>query len=133
MSLKTTELFIKLSRGLYDETVVSVDTPTTTRLRKLRSEVLLSLSHPWTVSEMASRIPLSESRFYNVYRSFFGTSPVDDLIHARIYTAKNALLFTDQTVSAIAESLGYNNVTHFIRQFRSFTGTTPAQYRKNKE
>lgn len=82
---------------------------------------------------MAARIPLSESRFYTVYKSFYGTSPMEDLIRARIDSAKNALLFTDRTISSIAESLGYNNLTHFIRQFRSFTGMSPSGYRRNRD
>lgn len=133
ITLKMTELFIKLSRSLSDEYTAVIDTTTSEGLRRLRSEVLLSLNHPWTVAEMAARIPLSESRFYTVYRSFYGTSPMEDLIRARIDSAKNALLFTDRTISSIAESLGYNNLTHFIRQFRSFTGVSPSGYRRNKD
>lgn len=130
LKLKTMELFIKLSRAISGETTAVIDTSTSERLRKLRAEVFLSLEHPWTVSEMAARVSLSESRFYSVYRSVYGNSPMDDLIRARIDAAQNALSFTTQPVSAIAESLGYNNLTHFIRQFRSFTGTSPAKYRK---
>lgn len=131
ISLKMTELFIKLSRSLTDEYTVVIDSPTSECLRRLRSEVLLSLNHPWTVAEMAARIPLSESRFYTVYRSFYGTSPMDDLIRARMDAAKNALLFTEQTISSIADSLGYNNLPHFIRQFRKFTGMSPSVYRRS--
>ena len=131
LPLDMTELFIKLSRSLSDEYTAVIDTTTSEGLRRLRSEVLLSLNHPWTVAEMAARIPLSESRFYTVYKSFYGTSPMEDLIRARIDSAKNTLLFTDRTISSIAESLGYNNLTHFIRQFRSFTGMSPSGYRRN--
>ena len=130
ISLKLNELFLKLSRSLSEESPVSVDSLTSESLRRLRSEVLLSLDHPWTAAEMAARIPLSESRFYTVYRSFYGTSPIDDLIHARIDSAKNSLLFTDLPVSSIADSLGSNNLTHFIRQFRHVTGMSPSRFRK---
>lgn len=130
LSLKTEELFIKLSRAVSGESTAVIDTSTSERLRKLRGEIFLSLDHPWSVAEMASRVGLSESRFYSVYRSFYGNSPMDDLIRARIDAAKNALSFSNQPVSSIAESLGYNNLTHFIRQFRSFTGISPAKYRK---
>jgi len=132
LTFKMNELFIRLSRSLYEEPTVVVNSSTSESLRKLRSKILLSLNHPWTVSEMASEISLSESHFYSIYRSFYGTSPMDDLIHARIDAAKNALLFTEQPISGIAEALGYNNVTHFIRQFHSFTGTSPARYRKGR-
>ena len=122
-----TELFY--TKGC-NELTATVDDSVAERLRRLRSEMLLSLDHPWTVAEMASHIPLSESRFYNVYRAFYGTTPLNDLICARIDAAKNALLFTNQTISTIAESLGYSNVPHFIRQFHHLTGTSPARYRK---
>ena len=84
----------------------------------------------WTVAEMAARMNLSQSRFFSVYRSFYGNSPTDDLIRARIDAAKNALAFTDQPVARIAENLGYNNLTHFIRQFKALTGVSPSVYRK---
>lgn len=132
LSLKISELFVKLSRAVSGESAAAVDTSTSERLRKLRGEIFLSLGHPWSVGEMASSVGLSESRFYSVYRSVYGSSPMDDLIRARIDAAKNALLFSSQPVSAIAESLGYNNLTHFIRQFRSFTGTSPSRYRKER-
>ena len=131
LTLKMKELFIRLSRSLYEESAAAVNSSTSESLRKLRGKILQSLNHPWTVADMASEVSLSESRFYSVYHTFYGTSPMDDLIRARIDAAKNALLFTDQPVCHIAEALGYNSVTHFIRQFRSFTGTSPARYRRN--
>ena len=130
LDLKLRELFLKLSRSLSGEAAAAVDTSMSERLRKLRGEIYLSLGHPWTVGEMASRVGLSESRFYSVYRSVYGCSPMDDLIRARIDAARNALLFSSQSVTSVAESLGYSNVTHFIRQFRRFTGTSPSRYRK---
>jgi len=132
INLKAKELFIKLSRALTDNSPLIPDDSVSQRLRHLRSEILRTLSHPWTVAEMASRISLSESRFYTVYRSLYGTSPMDDLIHARIEAASQALLSTDLSVSDISASLGYSNTTHFIRQFGRLTGTSPLQYRKEK-
>lgn len=130
LTAKFTELMLKLSRASLGDYTETVDEPMAERLRKLRGEVFLSLNHPWTVEEMAERMRLSQSRFHSIYRSMYGNSPMDDLIHARIDSAKNALLFGTLPVSAIAESLGYNNVTHFIRQFHRITGTSPLRYRK---
>lgn len=133
LNVKFAELMLKLGRAAEGDFPEVVDQTTSERLRKLRAKVFLSLGHPWTIEEMASDMGLSQSRFYNVYRSMYGSSPMDDLIHARIDSAKNALLFGTQPVSAIAEALGYNNVTHFIRQFRTITGTTPLRYRNGME
>ena len=101
-------------------------------IRKLRAKMIQFPSRAWTVSEMAGELHLSESRFAHLYRSFFGTTPLDDLIHARMDAAKNELLFTNRAVYEIAEALGYRNTTHFCRQFRQFVGISPTEYRKDR-
>jgi AraC-like DNA-binding protein len=82
---------------------------------------------------MASLAYLSPSRFHALYRAVFGISPMDDLIHARIDTAKNRLSDTEETVQNLSEQLGYRNVTHFCRQFKQLTGMTPVQFRASRE
>jgi len=130
--LKLSELFLKLSRGDHDSAADTVDASMSEKLRKLRGEIFLSLGYSWTVEKMAAAVGLSQSRFHTVYRALYGSSPVDDLIRARIDSAKNALQFGSGTVSSIAESLGYNDVTHFIRQFRKITGVSPMKYRRGE-
>ncbi len=129
MRLKIEELLLKIRRSSGGEDPPPIGDSVEERLRGLRSEVFSSLNRPWTVAEMAARVGFSSSRFYSVYRSFFGNSPIDDLIRARIDAAKNALCFGDQSVTAIADSLGYKNLTHFMRQFRRATGLTPKSFR----
>lgn len=130
--MKTDELFIKMARACSDEYVTAVDTNTDERFRMLRGEVFSNLKQPWTVEQMAERVGLSKSRFYTLYKSIYGSTPIDDLIRARIDSAKNALLFSKRSIVEISESLGYNNLTHFMRQFKALTGTTPDQYRKKE-
>ena len=91
----------------------------------------LSLNQKHTVKFMADGVGLSESRFFSVYKSFFGISPMDDLINARIDLAKNLLSGSDKKIYAIAQELGYAEVTHFIRQFKKRTGISPSKYRKS--
>ena len=131
ISSKAEELFIKLSRAVGGEVPFAVSFDTEQRFKELRSELFSSLSHNWTVAEMASKVGLSASRFYSSYRSIFGSSPVNDLISARIDASKKSLAFTSDPIANIARDLGYSNITHFMRQFRSFVGMTPGQYRKN--
>lgn len=130
--MKAEELFMKLSRACSDESMTAIDTDTDERFRLLRGEVFSNLKNQWTVEQMAKRVGLSKSRFYTIYKSIYGSTPVDDLIRARIDSAKNALLFSKRSILDISESLGYNNLTHFMRQFKALTGTTPDQYRKRE-
>ena len=56
---------------------------------------------------------------------------MDDIINAKIDLAKNLLLSSEQKISLIAKSLGYSDVTHFIRQFKAKTGVSPSKFRKS--
>lgn len=127
--LKLKELFVRLARAARKESFPLVGESTEEALRSLRGEVFTKLNEPWTVQKMATTICLSESRFYFLYRSTFGISPIEDLIAARIDAAKNALLLTQESVSEIAERLGYRSASHFSRQFKTETGLTPSQFR----
>ena len=131
LSLKLTELWITLQRAADGTLSPTLPDSLTGRLRQLRAEMFLTPNEAWTVERLAKAACLSESRFYSIYRSYFGNSPIDDLITARINSACNMLTTTNTPVSLIAERLGYANLTHFIRQFKARIGRSPGQFRKS--
>ncbi len=128
------EFVIKFSRALQANTpATTVPRQTRERMRAVRREILSQPDKPWTVAEMANLCSLSSSRFHTIYKSVFATSPLQDLIDAKIGYAKSLLLSNDQLpLPDVAEKLGYNDQYHFIRQFKAVTGTTPGAYRKAK-
>ena len=131
--LKYRELLIKLSRAVSGEYGDGQLKPSVkNHLRQVRSRIFTKLGHDWTVKEMAELAYVSPSRFHTVYRAAFGISPMDDLIHARVDTAKNRLCNSNESVSRLASDLGYKNVTHFCRQFKKITGMTPVEFRKTQ-
>ena len=127
---KLKELFITLDRDLREKGAHAVGNETLEKFRFLRGEMFSSLDQHHSVEALSEKAGLSPSRFFALYRKIYGTSPVSDLIVARIRSAKNKLAYTEASVDAIAASLAYENTTHFIRQFKSRTGTTPSAYRK---
>lgn len=129
--LKLRELLLKLGRSCKEQAMQQLKQEMIDQLRKVRSHVFARLEQNWTVADMAALAYISPSRFHAVYRQLFGISPADDLIHARIDTAKNRLTDSQEPVWQIAEELGYRNQTHFCRQFKQMAGVTPGEYRKN--
>lgn len=126
------EFLIKFSRALQSDTApAAIPRKARERLRSVRREILSQPERRWTVAEMAGLASLSPSRFHAVYKSVFATSPMQDLIDAKIGYAKSLLLSDDQLpLPDVAEKLGYNDQYHFIRQFRAVAGITPGAYRK---
>jgi len=133
LELLLRELLIRIDRSLEatDPNPGSVRSDIEQRFRAYRGELFSSLDVRRTVADMAREMNLSQSRFFALYKAIFGISPTADLINARINSAKNLLLFQDRRIEDIAVLLGYENVTHFIRQFKTAVGVTPTSYRKN--
>ena len=128
--LKFRELLLKLARSCTSGTAGKKPKPAIEKqLQQVRSTVFSNLGDNWTVEKMAGLCYLSASRFHTV----FGISPTEDLIRARLESAKHRLIASQDTIQEIADSLGYKNVTHFCRQFKVFTEVTPSQYRASAE
>ncbi|WP_425045083.1 helix-turn-helix domain-containing protein [Primorskyibacter sp. S87] len=59
-----------------------------------------------------------------------GTTPARELRRLRVEVAKAALL-RGESVSAISQSFGYSDPSHFARFFRTQTGKSPREYRRS--
>lgn len=130
MDLKFEELLLKLSRASKNLNEEYIDKAAERRLRDLRGEIFENFSEKWTIESMAKKAGFSESRFYAVYKAVFGVSPINDLINVRLNKGKTYLTMTNKSIEEISELLGYDNTTHFIRQFKDRVGLSPTRFRK---
>ena len=86
-----------------------------------------------TVEDMAKRCKLDRSYFGKVFKSTVGKSPQEFLIQYRMTKAAEALTLTNATVGDIGISVGYPNLLHFSRAFKTVYGISPREFRqKNK-
>ncbi len=53
------------------------------------------------------------------------------IIDIRLEVAKNHLEFTDLSVTDICYSVGFRDLTHFMKTFKKRTGMTATEYRNN--
>lgn len=129
-------ILIELSRQLHINNInvekILIPQNLLVEFHNLRAEFYNQVPKRISVKEMAQRLLLSESLFHKYYKIIFNTTPNKDLIQARIEYAKTLLIMGSSIVS-IAETLGYPNQQHFIRQFKQVTGLSPGKYAlKNK-
>lgn len=125
-------LLIRISENssLYENS--ASDNPHSLELRRLRAEIYANTNVAVSVSSLARRVGLSPSYFQAVYKSQFGVSCYEDVITARICTAKYYLRSTQLSIKEISVLCGCENPEHFMRQFRTRTGKTPTEYRNDK-
>lgn len=127
---KVNSLLIKISRHYNHRDDSTEFYLAEKKFREIRSTILSSIAYPWTVIEMAESANLSRSRFTFLYKAIFHVSPKDDLLTERFNMAKYLLQGNNQPVSSIARKVGYDDIYHFSKQFKSVTSQSPTEYRK---
>ncbi|MEZ4644970.1 MAG: response regulator [Chloroflexota bacterium] len=83
-----------------------------------------------SLQEVADEVNLSQSHLSAQFKTAVGMSYVKYLTLLRVNEAKRLLRTTDQSVTSIAEAVGYPNATNFYRHFQRRVGMTPAAYRE---
>lgn len=100
------------------------------KLRRLRVLVSDDPSKNWNVKDAADYVGLSESRFSVVYKKYFSTTFINDVIRVRIQQGCVLLSSTEMSIGEISKICGYDSEPFFHRQFKQQTGITPGEYRR---
>lgn len=83
-----------------------------------------------TLAGIAAAAGISKSEALRCFHKTLQTTPVQFLLHYRLGRARDLLLHTDDTVTAIAIACGFENISYFVRQFAAHFGMTPKAYRR---
>lgn len=83
-----------------------------------------------TLEKLALLFSIDKFYLQKIYTQYFGLSPNEYLITTRMHRAKEALCATELSVGEIAERVGMNSASYFVRQFKKREGITPARYRQ---
>jgi AraC-like DNA-binding protein len=84
--------------------------------------------HPWTLQKLAERSGMSRSIFALRFRETVGTTPMEYLARWRMLLAGDRLKNSDDSLSTIALSLGYESESAFGKAFRRVMGCSPRQH-----
>lgn len=82
-----------------------------------------------TAADIAQSVDLSYSRLFYLFKTQVGVSPLQYLKKARLERARQLLETTSLNVKVVAAEVGYNDSTHFMRDFKKAYDATPSQYR----
>lgn len=85
--------------------------------------------HNLSVQDFAELTGRSLSSFNRDFKRQYGTTPHQWLIEARLERAMELIRDTQMTVTEVALEIGYDNVSHFIKAFKTKYGQTPKQTR----
>jgi len=89
-------------------------------------------AHAWTLEELARVAGTSRSVLAERFQHLVGSSPVQYLTQWRMMLAANLLRTGNAPMTRIAEGVGYQTDTAFIRAFRREFGAPPATWRRTQ-
>ena len=87
------------------------------------------LGEPLRVPDLAAGVNLSPSRFRDLFSAQTGLAPAQYLRHLRLRRARLLVERTFLTIKEVMALVGYNDPSHFSRDFRRYHGVSPSALR----
>lgn len=99
------------------------------RVREVMDYVGHHLAEPHDVESLAAACDLSASHLARLFRQQVGQTPMQFVESRRMQRAAELLTMTDQTITAIAHAVGFEDAFYFSTRFKTFAGASPRAYR----
>ena len=80
---------------------------------------------------VSNHISMNYSFFSQAFKEYTGMNFVNYIKEVRISKAKELLQDTTKKVAEVGHAIGYENEKQFMKVFKSVTGISPTEYRKN--
>lgn len=129
ISLIITDMLINLGRQY--ELFKRNTHPAFIAINNARNFMLNNIEKKITLKDLSKISNYSESRFCILYNRFYKSSPIEDLLLARIEKAVSLLEYSHTSVTETAKLCGFSSVHYFSRKFKEKNGVSPSFYSKH--
>ncbi len=100
-------------------------------IRKIQDYIKGNFKDKVSRKDIASHVYLNPAYLSRLFKKETGMTLTEYVTELRVAEAKRLLVETDNTITAIAEDIGYYNYSYFSKIFREIVGVTAGEYRKN--
>jgi len=87
-------------------------------------------SHAWTLQKLANRVGMSRTVFAQTFKSRVGMTSMEYLTRWRMLLAGDRLRSSDDPISQLSSSVGYETDSAFGRAFKKVWGCSPREHRR---
>lgn len=123
-------LLIRITRLCDRDQIIHGKVTTVVQIRKLMELIERHYKKIKTPGDYAKLMNLTPNHLNTLCRQSVKRT-ITELIHERIILeAKRQLAYTDWGVKKIADTIGFNDTSYFLRLFKKKTGITPDQFRE---
>ena len=129
LSMYFEQILISAKRHFEDSKTAS--SLTISEIERATNYFNTNYTKPISITDYASSRGLSAGWFINNFKKINKVTPAQYLINLRITTAMELLLRSNKNITEIANSVGIEDSLYFSRIFKTHTGFSPSEYRKN--
>lgn len=87
-----------------------------------------NLSNKITLNNVADKIGLNSAYFSHLFKKETGISFIEFRMQLRMEEAKQLMESGNMKITDIANNLGYEDLSHFTKTFKKYTGFAPSKY-----
>ena len=127
-SSRIVDMLTELLMDHYKSGHSTSDAPDFIRQAIIRMEDEFSLTI--NLDTLASQVGVSKYHLSRVFKKYTGYSPYEYVLNYRLSQSKSLLKSTDLPVYTIADKVGFDSSSHFIKLFRKHEGITPLKFRE---
>lgn len=132
LELKFKELILVAASGNYNEKLSAYFSQLCKTTKPSLPEIMEeNFCYPLSLEEFAKISGRSLSSFKRDFKRVFGTSPGKWLKLKRLKHCKYLIENTDKSFSEIAYESGFQNISHFSREFKKYFQLSPTQVREH--
>lgn len=85
------------------------------------------------LEKIASAMSMSKSHLRHCFKEVHGMTLSEYIQRRRIRLSKNLLEFSSESLTSIAQKVGYSGIYYFSHTFKKEVGYSPNEYRKRKQ
>lgn len=126
-------LLLNLTRITESDIVLMADPVTNKDCAYIKKYIDIHYAADLDLDSLAAATYMNKYYLSHSFKKAYGISPINYLIEKRISVAKFLLETTKNSISQIAEIVGYNSSSYFSQIFKKRTGYTPREYRLSNQ
>ena len=125
----TGRLYTMLAMFMHGASKTSEHNTSANYVQKGIEYISANYSYNITVEDIADYVGLSRSHLFRSFENILGQSPKEYLTDFRMRQACYLLEHSSLSITAIANSIGFDNSLYFSKTFHKFKGMAPKEYR----
>lgn len=84
-----------------------------------------------SLKQLAEAAGYSGNQIIRLFKKEYGQTPMQYITQMKMEQAKKMMLYSSMSVTEIAYSVGYTDISYFSKVFKAYVGSNPRSYRKS--